>query len=165
MIIDKSENFDKYHFDKAWKMAFEFLSQLTPDSKDGRYAIQGEDVFAIVMSYETVSPNAAILEAHRDYVDVQTVILGVERFECFYTDELEVKTPYDKSKDVEFYKRIAPGYVGVDVTPGTFVALYPHDAHMAGLMVGDKQGLVKKAVVKIKKELLDKIRTKKAINE
>ena len=38
--------------------------------------------------------------------------------------------------------------------PGTFVMFYPHDAHMPGLVFGDKPELIKKVVVKIKKELL-----------
>ncbi|MBU1928128.1 YhcH/YjgK/YiaL family protein [bacterium] len=42
-------------------------------------------------------------------------------------------------------------------TPETFVMLYPHDAHMAGLMIDVKPEFIKKVVVKIKKELLTQL--------
>lgn len=154
MIIDKVEHFQDYHFGPAWKLAFEFLSTLTPDSEDKKYPIQGDDIFALVMSYRTFSPEKAVFEAHREYVDIQTVLVGAEGFECAFCDELTVDTPYDKSEDIAMYKRTVPGQTRVDVCPGTFVMLYPHDAHMPGLMIGNEERVVKKVVVKIKKELL-----------
>lgn len=155
MIIDRSENFEQYQFGPAWKRAFAFLETLTPDSPDMKYTIDGDDIFAIVMSYDTVAPETGVFESHQNYVDIQTVIVGGEGFECAFSDDLTVVTPYDASKDATFYKRTFPGQTRVNVFPGTFIMLYPHDAHMAGLMVGNKSELVKKVVVKIRKELLD----------
>jgi len=156
MIIDKIENYTHYHFGPAWQRTFEFLGTLTPDSPDGRYEIEGEDIFAIVMSYHTSAPESAVFESHQRYVDIQTVITGCEGFECAFADELNVVTPYDASKEAAFYERTSPGRTRVDVFPGTFVMLYPHDAHIAGLMVGTGSKLVKKVVVKVKKALLEK---------
>lgn len=154
MIIDKLENFEHYHFGAAWQKAFAFLKSLSPDSQERRYLIEGEDIFALVMSYETFAPESALFEAHRDYVDIQTVISGGEGFECAFKSDLTIETPYDAAVEAEFYKRTSPGQTRVNVFPGTFVMLYPHDAHMPGLMIGDEARLVKKVVVKIKKELL-----------
>lgn len=154
MIIDKLEHFEDYPFGPAWKLAFEFLSTLTSDSEDKKYPIQGDDIFAIVMSYTTFSPERAVYEAHREYVDIQTVLVEAEGFECAFRDELCVETPYAKGSDAEFYKRTVPAQTRVDVYPGTFVMLYPHDAHMPGLMIGNEERVVKKVVVKIRKELL-----------
>lgn len=154
MIIDKVENFELYNFGPAWQRAFEFLDTLTPDSPDGRYTIDGEDIFAIVMSYHTSEPESAVFESHQKYVDIQTVITGGEGFECAFRDELSVIAPYDASKDAAFYERTSHGQTRVDVFPGTFVMLYPHDAHIASLMIGTEPELVKKVVVKVKVELL-----------
>jgi YhcH/YjgK/YiaL family protein len=154
MIIDKVENFELYNFGPAWRRAFEFLGTLTPDTPDGRYTIDGEDIFAIVMSYHTSAPELAVFESHQKYVDIQTVITGGEGFECAFRDELNVITPYDAAKDAAFYERTSGGQTCVDVFPGTFVMLYPHDAHIAGLIVGEGSQLVKKVVVKVKVELL-----------
>lgn len=156
MIIDKIENYTHYYFGPAWQRVFEFLGTLTPDSPDGRYEIEGEEIFAIVMSYHTSAPESAVFESHQRYVDIQTVITGAEGFECAFSDELHVVTPYDTSKEAAFYERTSPGRTRVDVSPGTFVMLYPHDAHIAGLMVGNTSKLVKKVVVKVKKALLER---------
>jgi YhcH/YjgK/YiaL family protein len=155
MIIDKIEKFRLYHFGPAWRRVFEFLGTLTPDSPDGKYTIDGEDIFAIVMSYNTSGPETAVFESHQKYVDIQTVITGAEGFECAFSDDLSVIAPYDASKDAAFYERNTHGQTRVDVLHGTFVMLYPHDAHIAGLMVGSESKLVKKVVVKVKKELLE----------
>lgn len=154
MIIDKLENFGQYRFGPAWHRAFAFLKTLTPDSPDMKYVIDGDDIFAIVMSYNTTVPEAGVFESHRDYVDIQTVIVGGEGFECAFSDELRVDTLYDASKDAAFYKRTFPGQTRVNVFPGTFVMLYPQDAHLAGLMIGTESERVKKVVVKVRRGLL-----------
>lgn len=154
MIIDKVEHFQDYHFGSAWSLAFEFLRTLTPQTEDKKYPIQGDDIFAIVMSYRTFSPETALFEAHKEYVDIQTVLVGGEGFECDFCDGLSTQTPYDKSRDIALYKRTRPGITRVDVYPGTFVMLYPNDAHMPGLMIGNEEKVIKKVVIKIKKELI-----------
>jgi biofilm protein TabA len=154
MIIDKLENWKLYHFGPAWAKAFEFLLTLSPDAEEKRYTIQGEDIFAIVMSYDTCSPETSLFESHQKYIDIQTTLLGTERFECSFTDTLSIQTRYDGEKDVQLYKRMTPGQTRVDVSSDTFVMLYPHDAHMASLMIDDTCEHVKKVVVKIKTELL-----------
>lgn len=154
MIIDKIENFRLYNYGPAWQHIFDFLSKLSPDMQDGKYIIDGDDIFAIVMSYQTSAPDAMVFESHEKYIDIQTVITGAEGFECAFSDELNVITPYDAGKEAAFYERTSHGQTRVDVYPGTFVMLYPHDAHIAGLMVDTQTQLVKKVVVKVKKELL-----------
>ena len=59
MIIDKLENWEHYHFGPGWKRAFEFLTTLTPDAEEKKYELQGEEIFAQVMSYETKKPEAS----------------------------------------------------------------------------------------------------------
>ncbi len=154
MIIDKLENWEHYHYGPGWKRAFEFLLSLTSVSDEKKYNLQDDEIFAKVMSYKTRTPETAVLETHRKYVDIQTVLKGGEGIEWSPRDDLVVDTAYDKSKDAEFYKRICPGPARVDVFPGTFVMLFPQDAHMPALMIEEKPELIKKVVVKIKVELL-----------
>jgi YhcH/YjgK/YiaL family protein len=154
MIIDRLEHWEHYHFGAAWTKAFEFLGTLSADAEEKKYTIEGDDIFAIVMSYDTCSPETSLFESHQKYVDIQTTLIGTERFECAFTDTLLVQTPYDDATDVQWYKRTHPGQTRVDVSPDTFVMLYPHDAHMAALMTGENSEHIKKVVVKIKAELL-----------
>jgi biofilm protein TabA len=157
MIIDKLDNWEHYHFGPAWKLAFDFLKSLTPDSAEKKYTLQGDDIFALVMSYDTKEPEFAKLEAHQKYVDIQAVLIGSEGFEWFTKNGLEVDVPYSESKDVEFFKRSNPGSARVDLLPNTFIMFYPQDAHMPSLIVDGKSTFIKKVVVKIKADLLSVI--------
>ena len=154
MIIDRLSNHSLYNFRSAWNKAFAFLESLTPDTPEGKYPIEGEDIFAIVMCYTTTIPENSLLESHRKYVDIQTVLDGAERFECAHIDELTAKNPYDADKDIILYDHTAPRPFAADIAPGTFIMLYPHDAHMAALIINDMPQRIKKVVVKIKIELL-----------
>jgi YhcH/YjgK/YiaL family protein len=144
MIIDKLKNWPFYPLGSAWQKAFEFLATLTPESEEKKYTIQGDDIFAMVMSYETQSPETAILESHEKYVDIQAVLVGAERFECAPTKGLEIETPYDAEKDVVFYKPNSARPMQVNIFPGTFIMLYPEDAHMPTLMTNNQPEKLKK---------------------
>ena len=154
MIVDCLDNWNSYPFGAAWKQAFDFLASLTADAEEKEYQLQGEEVFARVMSYETRAPDASMFEAHRRYVDIQCVIAGSERMEAVPATGLETKTPYDASSDVELYNPTQPSLACAHLRPGIFASLFPHDAHMPGLMDGDAPASVKKVVVKIDAALL-----------
>ena len=154
MIIDKLENWPLYPFGSAWQTAFEFLATLTPESEEKKYTLQGDDIFAMVMSYQTQTPDTALLESHQKYVDIQAVLIGGERFECAPSEGLEIETPYDAKKDVVFYDPTSPRPVKVNIFPGTFIMLYPEDAHMPTLITHELPEQIKKVVIKIKLERL-----------
>ena len=154
MIVDRIQNGKAYPMGKAWQLAFEFLLSLKPDAEEKKYHVQGDDIFAMVMSYETRPPDTAVLETHRKYLDIQTVITGGEGIAWFPKDELIIKQPYDELKDVEFYHHPNSSFARMDVFPGIFVALFPHDAHMPSLMLGNTPECIKKVVVKVNVKLL-----------
>ena len=154
MIIDTVDNWQHYPLGAAWKEVFNFLQTLTPDSEEKKYTIGDDDIFAQISSYKTCAPETTELETHDKYVDVQMVLSGGEKMECAPRAELEISVPYDSDRDVAFYKSLDPRPIQVEMVPGTFVMLFPHDAHMPELMRGGKAELVKKVVVKINAELL-----------
>ncbi|MBI2471372.1 MAG: YhcH/YjgK/YiaL family protein [Planctomycetes bacterium] len=154
MIVDRMQNSRDYPLGKAWQLAFEFLISLKPDAEEKKYHLQGDDIFAMVMSYETRPPDTAALEAHRKYLDIQAVITGGEGIAWFPKDELIIKQLYDESKDVEFYQHPNSSFARINVFPGTFVALFPQDAHMPSLMLGNTPECTKKVVVKVNAKLL-----------
>ncbi len=155
MIVDKLENWEHYPFGSGWNRVFEFLMSVTPDLEEKKHEIQGDDIFALVMSYKSLTPETAIIETHREYMDIQTILTGKERIDWFSRDGLSVKAPYDETKDAEFYEHVYPGGAHVDMYPGTFVAFFPQDAHMPALILDNESVLIKKVVVKIKIELLN----------
>ncbi|ABB43532.1 conserved hypothetical protein [Sulfurimonas denitrificans DSM 1251] len=154
MVIDKIENWQKYPFGEAWQRAFTFLNSLTSETKDAKYEIQGDEIYAIVMSYETLLREDAMLESHKKYIDIQATLRGVEAYECHSRDSLVVKKPYEAQKDIEFYQTEAKPHSILNISVGDFVMFYPYDAHMPCLSVDDKKELIKKVVIKIKTELL-----------
>lgn len=154
MFIDRLDNWDPYFDAEAWETAFDFLLSVQPDAEEKKYPLQGDDIYALVMSYDTRAPEEGLLEAHEQYVDIQALLTGREAIEWALVDDLEVETPYDASKDAVMLKRPEQRQAVVSIYPGTFVALLPQDAHMPGLMVGHAPERVKKVVVKIKLDLL-----------
>ncbi|MCX5875170.1 MAG: YhcH/YjgK/YiaL family protein [Deltaproteobacteria bacterium] len=154
MIVDRLSHYKSYPFGKAWQLAFDFLLSLPHDAEEKKYPLLGDDLFAIVMSYETCGPETAEIEAHRKYLDIQMVITGEETIGWCQADELEIDTPYDASKDAELYKRPEQGLLRVDLFPGNFMALFPHDAHMPSLMTQQVSVFTKKVVVKVATHLL-----------
>ena len=153
MVVDLLKNWPIYFDGPIWKLAFDFLVSLNSSISEGKYDLQGEDVFARVMSYSTIQPENANLEAHREYVDIQTTLIGAEGIEWFPSGILSNSQPYLLSRDVEFYIRPERPCARIDVFPGTFVVFFPKDAHMPQLVVRTPE-LIKKVVVKVKLDLV-----------
>ena len=140
----------------VWEKAFEYLTTLTQDTPEGKTFLQGEEMFGIVMSYETWGRDKAIIETHDRYIDIQIVLAGSEGMDCFPRGMLEVSDPYDAENDRTFYtppEAVAP--VFTTLAPGQFVIYRAEDAHRCQLVVGDSPVPVKKVVVKVARALLD----------
>lgn len=153
MIVDKLENWGLYFKGADWGIVTNFLASLDKDTPEGEYALKGREIFARVMSYETRGPDKAALESHRSYIDIQSVLDGGEGIAWHPTGNLRPRDAYDEAKDVVFYIPPEKFPARVDVRPGYFVALFPHDAHMPQLQVPGMPSLVKKVVVKVQTEL------------
>ncbi len=149
--MDQIANWKSYSLGEAWEKAFSFLENLSVDAEEKEYPIDGDEIFARVMSYATreeISPDA-VLEAHRKYADIQMALVDSERIAVYPTASLETKSPYDAERDVEFFKYQEPAKLQLSMYPGTFAFLLPQDAHMPQLYVTEVGAVVKKVVVKI----------------
>jgi len=156
MIVDSMERWGRYFDGPAWEAVAEFLGSLTPETPEGEYRLQGGEIFARVMSYGTRAVAEGALEAHRTYLDVQAVLCGAEGIAWHPAGGLEVRQAYDAAGDVEFYHTPELLPARVEVFPGTFVALFPEDAHMPQLQVAGMPGQVKKVVVKVPVSLAER---------
>lgn len=155
MITDTFDRWRRYGSAPVWERAFDFLSSLDANAPEGKTLLQGDDLFAIVMSYDTRERCDAMLESHRKYVDIQAVLTEAEGIDWFPREGLEVKIPYDAEKDAMFYHRLdgtAPAHL--EMKPGRFVILYPEDAHMCQLIVDGAIRTIKKVVVKVRLDLV-----------
>jgi YhcH/YjgK/YiaL family protein len=154
MIVDRMENWNLYSFGPAWKRAFDFLGAVGPQLEDREYPIQGADIYAIVATYETADPERPVLEAHRKYVDIQAVLAGAEILEWAPADSLEIEIPYSDAKDAAFYSPARRSRARIEAHPGTFVVLFPGDAHRGQFVAGRAPQRVKKIVIKIRTDVL-----------
>lgn len=150
MIVDRFENWRRLLNGPAWDLAFEFLTSLRADSPEGDTKLDGDNVFGRVMAYKTRTPEEGLLESHRNYIDVQTTIVGAEGIEWFARDTLMRKQEYDPERDFELWHRPGAPRVRADMFPGMFCVLFPEDAHLAQQIVGVTAQEIRKAVVKIR---------------
>lgn len=125
-----------------------WLREMDPAIADGRHAIDGDDVFALVSSYQTGPATEKRFESHQVYVDLQYVASGSERILHAPVDALAVETPYDSATDIVFYAE-PPFASSLLMRSGDLAVFYPGDGHKPGCMAGGRHE-VKKVVVKVR---------------
>jgi biofilm protein TabA len=130
--------------------ALDFLRQAHGSSlPDGKVEIDGDRVFALVQSYETVAVSDPVLfEAHREYIDVQYVAAGQEIIGWASTGRLTVTAAYDEANEAWFGALAAADTTFVRLAAGELAVLYPSDGHAPRLATG-APAAVKKIVVKV----------------
>lgn len=152
MVVDSLANADLYRaLGPGIAAGLQWLRDFDPArTPDGRHDIQGDDLFALVQSYDTTPGAEKRFESHEVYADIQLVAAGRERLLHTATRSLEVLEAYDPERDIAFYHE-PPASSSVLLQPGDFAILFPDDAHKPGCMAGGREG-VRKVVVKVKIE-------------
>jgi YhcH/YjgK/YiaL family protein len=150
MIFDKMENISDY-FDElpSLKKVAEFVDDFNKNNlADGTYEIDGKRVFAMIQSYRTKQQTAEMMfEAHKKYIDLQYIVSGIEKIRWANLDKVDlVEEKYSSGGDIAFYEGDA--MFDFTLTKGTFLLLYPNDAHLPGLSA-DKDVNVRKIVFKV----------------
>ena len=110
----------------------------------GTVEIDGTRVYAIVQEYETLPLAQGVWEAHRHYIDLQCVIAGTERIGSAHVGRL-APGAYDTARD---FLPLAGAGDFLTLGAGDFLLLFPEDAHMPRIAVGEPAP-VRKVVVKI----------------
>lgn len=110
----------------------------------GRYPIVEKQLFVIVESVPGRAREAAKLECHRKYIDIQMVLEGGE--EMGWKPLADCAQPvgdHSAEKDIRFFHDAPASWVVVP--PGAFCIFFPEDAH-APLV---SNGQVRKAIFKV----------------
>ncbi len=145
MILDSCERGAVYgSLHPRFAAAFAFLQRgdLTLLA-DGRHELDGDRLFALVMSGDGRGRAEARLEVHRRYVDIQAVISGEDLIGWKPVAACRQPAGFDEAGDVGFFGD--PPASWVTVPQGCFAVFWPEDAHapLAG------QGKVRKVVLKV----------------
>lgn len=154
MILDALENWRLYSSLPAWELAFARLETLGPDAEPGEYEIQGRDIYLIVFDTTTKALLDTTLEAHRDYADIHLPLTGPEVHARFPLSGLVEKTPYAPDKDAAHYGHPDRFTALFTLHPGNFALYLPGEAHLSQGKVDPRPQPLRKAVVKVRAELL-----------
>jgi len=110
----------------------------------GRYHLAGDDLIAIVEQVPGKAREAARLEAHRRYIDIQLVLEGVDEMGWKpLADCLNPVGEHSVEKDIRFFLDAPASWIAV--SPDHFCIFFPEDAH-APLV---SSGLVRKVIFKV----------------
>lgn len=148
MIFDHISNLNTYKgLSPRLDKAFDYIQSTDLSALEvGKYAIDGDDIFVLIQSYQGKKVDEANCEAHKNYIDIQLVLEGDELMGYAPVNGMTVTDPYDAAKDRFFVK-----WEGtlLNCTNDMFTVFFPQDAHMPG--VERTSGIqVKKAVIKIR---------------
>src|SRR5690606_38042218 len=146
--LDSAEFASRYRANpERWQKAFSFLANTDLVSQaPGRYELDGEHLFAIILEYEPKDEADTRFEAHRKYADIQYVIKGRERIGLVPLATTELIEPYDEAQDIAFFQSNTNNYQ--NATPEHFFIFFPDDAHRPGVRVNEGEP-VKKIVIKV----------------
>ncbi len=150
MIFDTLQNAKQYEgihkgVDKILSLAASYTEENFPKET---LKIDGDKLFMIFADYETHKKSEAKTEAHRKYIDVMYMVSGEETIYVKPTDKLQnITMEYSDEQDALL------GDVDDDATPvilksGSFVVLFPQDAHAPACDTNSQQK-VKKIIGKV----------------
>ncbi len=115
---------------------------------DGKYVIDGNNLFAILSTYTTQSKEMCKAETHEKYIDIQYIEHGEEIMSFGHTtDTTEISENCLAEKDALFYKSIA-NKKEIQMSSGMFIVFFPWDIHRCGC-VSHHSATVRKVVIKV----------------
>jgi len=149
MIIDFLENASIYYpVHSLAAKAFEYLKNTDLSSlAPGNYAIDGDQLFAMVQIYETLDAENELMESHRKYIDIQYMVKGEELVGHSFLKGQEISKEYNEEKDFVLYSDRPSFYSKLEA--GMFMVFFPGDLHMPCIEVEGRE-FIKKVVVKMK---------------
>lgn len=146
MIIDSIENISIY--ENIPQNVIYFIKNLTPQTELGHYEID-KNSYANIEIYETKNLNDCKFEAHKNYIDIQMLLSGIEELDYTPVKGLTVSEKYDEIRDIMFFENPDRISDSVILEAGKFALIYPHEAHRPQVAFNANSKTVKKVVVKI----------------
>ncbi len=148
MIVDHIENRELYSgLNSDIKKALDYLYETDfSEVENGKYDIDGENIFALVNEYKTKDLSQGKPESHRKYIDVQFIYSGEEFIGYAPLSNQKVVKAYDERNDITFYDCDQSLLL---IQKKMFAIFFPNDIHMPAIRVKNPV-VVKKIVVKVK---------------
>lgn len=135
------------------KILKSLLASLNADAPVGRHEVQGDKLFYTVSLDKTQPLAERRSECHQNYLDIQVVLSGEERY-GYSLEPLEKVTEDLFNKcDVGFGLPRSERFVTLHT--GEFIVFAPNCPHRPLVAINDEPAEVKKAVIKIHNSLLN----------
>ena len=150
MILDSLRHIDCYKgLDANLDRALDALAGLKLSELPlGRKELDGQSLYYTVMEAGLRGREEAQLEAHRLYADIQVPISAPEGMGWAQTEDVPAWEPYSPEQDAQL--SADTGSMNVfTVNAGSFVVLFPQDAHAPLLRAGGETS-VRKLVMKVR---------------
>lgn len=147
MIIDTIDNL-KYYVGLNPRIAkvLQFLEATDLSSlKDGSHPIDGDDVYVNVMHTSGKAPDEAVMESHRNMLDIQ-IPLSCDETYGYTPLQLLPEADYDAKRDLSFYPGIMAESL-VTCHPGMMAIFMPDDGHQPCISMEPE---IHKAVFKVR---------------
>lgn len=148
MILDLLANRSSYHaLHPRLQPAFDWLAaQDWATVADGKLAIAGEHIHAIIESGTTAAPATRRFESHRRYLDIQYVIAGGERMG--WCPAAHIAPGEQAGPDIWFHPEPIVSQQ-LCVRPGDFAIFAPLEAHKPCCLLGEEPAGFRKCVIKV----------------
>ncbi len=153
MIYDAINNAKAYAaLGEGIQRVIEAAAAYTPENyTTGQVKLNGDDVYMNLAAYNTHAFEDGLFEAHRQYLDVMVIIEGTELVYVKHTPSLQnITMEYDSEGDALLAKERQDGDMSeILLYPGTFLVLFPDDAHAPGCNYREVSS-VKKIIGKVR---------------
>lgn len=147
MVIDTLEHLEDYvSSNPLFKDVYDFLKDNDLTSlPEGKHEIKGEQLFVNVTTVKGKEPSDAVLEYHREMIDIQIPLSAPETYG--YTPLADLpEAAFDAENDIAKVPGV-PAQSYVTCTPGMFVIFFPQDAHAPCISMESE---LRKAIFKVK---------------
>lgn len=150
MILDEIKNIGHYKgISKNLDTAIMFLQTTDITTLPiGKTEIDNDNVFLTVMEVNPKDEQELQFEYHKQYMDIQMDIEGIE---AFYVGSGEMEIEESFHEDTDFGICTVKESTRCILGSGKFILCMPEEAHMPSVYF--EEDYVKKAVIKVKKDM------------
>ena len=119
--------------DRALELLTEDFLKSVPTQ---RTELDGSALFVTRFDVQTSADKARLFEHHRQYLDIFTLAEGCERVDIATPAKLAVTDQHD-----DYWGCSGKAEQSVILTPGSFLVLFPGDAHRPGMAVTEPKNI------------------------
>ncbi len=147
MITSNIKDYERYIFNDKFKTAFEFLNKEDLSALPMGKTVITDDVFILKQNYTTNALGESFWESHVDYIDIQFISKGAEKFAYAPISTL-TEIMHNKESDMKVFKGKVESLCQLNA--GDFAIFFPEDGHMPALNPTTDASVVDKYLVKIR---------------